>query len=68
MKANIKIRKQILSTGAKMSEIAEAMQIHQSTLSHLLQTPLSDKNEQRIKEAIAQVEKGFEHEQKETKV
>jgi hypothetical protein len=68
MKANIKIRKQILSTGAKMSEIAEIMQIHQSTLSHLLQTPLSDKNEQRIKEAIAQVEKGFEHEQKETKV
>lgn len=51
-----------------MSEIAEIMQIHQSTLSHLLQTPLNDKNKQRIKEAIAQVEKGFEHEKKETKV
>lgn len=64
MKANITIRKQILSTGAKMSEIAEAMGISQSALSHLLQTPLSDKNKQRIKEAIAQVKKGFEHEQK----
>lgn len=61
---NIEIRQQMYKAGANVNKIAKTLGVHQTRISHLLQEPLSDKNKARIQEAIAIIEKEFEHEQK----
>lgn len=65
---NVEIRQQILAAGVRMKNLAEIMEISQSALSHLLQTPLTKRSKERITKAIKQAknEKGCKHGKKKT--